>query len=88
MQLTTGEYTRVLVELDSKDLAHMSRYPPDGLPRHHIPQEYGSISPRRRELAIVMGAKQAGVPGYGSLNMQSNLFTHAHAYRKYFVSVS
>ena len=86
--LTTCDYGRVFVELDRVDLPHMTRYPSYSRTRHHIPQEHGSISSRLRELTIIMRPKQVGVPGYGSLNMQSNLFTHPHAYRKYFVSVS
>lgn len=53
-RLTTSHYTRILVELDSKDFAHVARNSPDRSSGDDIPQEYGTVAPRGGELAIVM----------------------------------
>ena len=64
-RLTTRQHARVFVELDRKDLPHMSRYPPNSLARHNIPQEDLPVAARRCEFTVVVcSTSQRAVRGY------------------------
>ena len=54
---TTSHHARVFVELNGKDLAQVSCYPANGSPCHNVPEEYGAVSTRGRELAVVVRTK-------------------------------